>query len=94
MNRRALLKGLGRAVAGLALLPLVSLLPKASPIVHASGGIPIRKGWHGFTLYQGRLFALNYDDPQTVFSWSEMQDIKRWGEMVGKQIEEEVSKIS
>ena len=33
MNRRALLKGLGRAVAGLALLPLVPLLPKASPLV-------------------------------------------------------------
>ena len=89
MNRRALLKGLGRAVAGLALLPLVPLLPKASPLPTGEMG-----SWHGFTIYQGRLFALNYDDPQTIFSWSEMQDIKRWGEIVGGQIEEEVRKIS
>ncbi len=75
MNRRALLKGLGRAVAGLALLPLVPLLPKASPIVHAAGGIPMRDGLHYDTCshyyicYEGRL-GLAHADRMTIYGSS------------------------
>ena len=48
MNRRALLKGLGRAVAGLALLPLVPLLPKVSPLV--TGGLKWKWVWQEATM--------------------------------------------
>ena len=73
MNRRTLLKGLGRAVVGLAALPLVSLLPKASPL--PTGGIPMSNGLHHYTFYQGRLFWLDYGSPQMIFSTKALPDI-------------------
>lgn len=90
MNRRALLKGLGAAVGALVVAPLVSLLPKVSPIVHVPGGMLPREGYHGFAIYRGRVFALRHDAPSTIFSWRKKQAIKRWGEEVGRLIEEEM----
>ncbi len=86
MNRRDLLKGLGRAVTALAVAPWVSLLPKALPIVHAAGGIPMSNGLHHFTFYQGRLLCLDYGKPHLIyFSRPISQPYWGWAESASEE---------
>ncbi len=99
MNRRALLKGLGRAVAGLALLPLASLLPKASPLL--KGEIGTSKGFvfhdelsmEDLTHLQMHMSRLMTYRQSTLYISSKPFKVRISG-YVPDLSEEEVSKIS